>query len=331
MKNLFTIKYFSRIIGLGLFLSLFPYFAFSQTPEWTHFYIDNVLPGSSWGTGGPALADYDKDGDLDVAISRRVTQSAYWYERVNDSVWIQHLIGSSENLANTLGTTPLDIDHDGWNDVVYEGVWFKNPGVLKNYPDNPWTTNLFKAGGHDATAADIDANGENDLVIYDGNKIAWYNASKKLKEVIIGSGYDDHGGVAPHGFGDIDGDNDLDVVIPGFWFANPGDLTGNWQRHEWPFYPIQGASYGRSIRSWIADINNDGKNDIVYSHCDTGGSHVYWVENKNNGQTWEAHQLTDPPTREGDVPGTGSFHSLGVADFNQDGFLDIFCRRTGRS
>ncbi len=28
--------------------------------------------------------------------------------------------------------------------------------------------------------------------------------------------------------------------------------------------------------------------------------------------------------RAGDVPGTGSFHSLGVADFDQDGDLDIF-------
>ena len=42
-------------------------------PGWTHYSIDPILPGSSWGTGGPALADYDGDGDLDVAISRRNT------------------------------------------------------------------------------------------------------------------------------------------------------------------------------------------------------------------------------------------------------------------
>ena len=34
--------------------------------------------------------------------------------------------------------------------------------------------------------------------------------------------------------------------------------------------------------------------------------------------------LPDPPTQAGDVPGTGSFHSLGVADFDNDGDLDIF-------
>jgi hypothetical protein len=71
-------------------------------------------------------------------------------------------------------------------------------------------------------------------------------------------------------------------------------------------------------------MDGDGEQDIVYSHCDTGGSHVYWVRNRGKGLLWEPERLTDPPTRPGDVEGTGSFHSLGVADFNLDGFPDIF-------
>jgi len=296
----------------------------SAYPGWKHYSIDPILPGSSWGTGGPALADYDKDGDLDVAISRRNTKTAYWYERKQDSIWIQHVMGIGENLTNTLGTTVIDINHDGWEDVLYNGIWFMNPGALLEDPDTPWKAYLIKAGGHDAATVDIDRNGVDDILVYDGNKIAWYNTSNALRENVISSGHEDHGGTAPHGFGDLDGDGDVDVMIPGFWFANPGHGIGEWEKNTWPFTPIPNASYGRSIRAWITDINQDGKNDISYSHCDTGGGHVYVVLNKNKGQDWESIQLPDPATRPGDIEGTGSFHSLGIADFNKDAKPDIF-------
>ena len=51
---------------------------------------------------------------------------------------------------------------------------------------------------------------------------------------------------------------------------------------------------------------------------------MYWCRNTGGGQSWTLEMLPDPPTRAGDVPGTGSFHSLGVADFDKDGDLDIF-------
>jgi len=293
-------------------------------PAWKHYEIDAVLPASSWGTGGTALADFDGDGDLDAAISRRNTRSAYWYERVNDSLWIQHLMGTGDALEGTLGTTPIDMNRDGLPDVVFNGIWFRNPGTLNDDPDTPWPSYPIKAGGHDAVAADMNGDGKEDLLIYDGNKLAWYDPSSALREVVISSGHHDHGGVAPRGFGDLDGDGDPDVVIPGLWFENPGADSGNWAVHDWPFEPVENASYGPSIRAWIADMDGDGENDIVYSHCDTGGSHVYWIQNRRKGKGWKPVRLTDPPVRPGDVPGTGSFHSLGVADFNQDGAPDIF-------
>jgi len=322
MKN-----WMMKIAGMIILVSLSMVHGSAQgqpLPAWQHFSIDPVLTGSSWGTGGPALADYDGDGDLDVAISRRNSLSAYWYERINDSLWIQHLMGSGETFGNTLGTTPIDIDHDGWMDVVFNGIWFRNPGILAEYPDVPWTGYLIKAGGHDAATVDVDGNGEADILVYDGNKLAWYNTSSTLRENIITSGHHDHGGTAPRGYGDLDGDGDPDVIIPGYWYANPGDGIGVWEEHPWPFEPVPDASYGRSARSWITDVDGDGINDIVYSHCDTGGSHLFWVKNLSHGNEWQSIQLPDPETSKGDVPGTGSFHSLGIADFNQDGFPDIF-------
>ena len=295
-----------------------------EKPDWKHFSIDPVLPGSSWGTGGTALADFDGDGDLDAAISRRNTQTAYWYERIHDSLWIPHRLGTHQSFLNTLGTAAIDMDRDGRKDVLFNGIWFRNPGQLQEYPDQLWKIHLIKAGGHDVTSADLNGNGMKDALVYDGNKLAWYNPEAALREMVISSGHHDHGGTAPRGFGDLDGDGDSDVLIPGFWFANQGDGTGTWTKHTWPFEEVPSASYGRSIRAWVADLDADGDQDIIYSHCDTGGGHVYWVENLGEGKKWKPVQLQDPPTREGDPEGTGSFHSLAVADFNGDGHLDIF-------
>ncbi len=296
----------------------------STQMQWTHFTIANPLPGEAWGTGGLPLADFDGDGDLDISLSRRESKTVYWYERVNDSTWTPHTIFYSDTLSSKLGAAALDIDNDGWIDVVYPNWWFKNPGSLADNPDAPWTGFPFDGKGHDIIAGHINGDGRLDIIAYDGKHMYWFDPAQNLKKYVIGASEDYHGGVAPHGFGDLDNDGDVDVVIPGLWFANPGDGTGDWQAFPWPHLAVENASYGTSMRCWVADINNDGHQDIMYSDCDTGGSHVYWVKNMGDRQKWERFQLDDPPTAPGDVPGTGSFHSLGVADFDLDGDLDIF-------
>ncbi len=294
----------------------------ADVSQWTHFYIANPLPAEGWGTTGPAVGDFDGDGDLDVAIGRRTSETSYWYERVSDSQWKQHTMGRSQFLNGSLGADVLDIDNDGLLDVAMNRVWFKNPGGLAKDGDRPWKVVEYGGGRHDVVAADINGDGRDDIVANIGT--AWFDTAKGLAMVKICDDLDFHGGVAPKGVGDIDGDGDNDTVLPGYWFENPGNGYGQWKRHDWPHVLIKNASYGTSTRSWVVDLNGDGHNDIVYSDCDTGLSHVYWVENLGKGAEWKRHKLADPPVKPGDVEGTGSFHSLGVADFDCDGDLDIF-------
>lgn len=308
------------VVTAVLFLSICN--SHADVSHWTHFVIAKPLPGEDYGTSGPVLADFDGDGDLDIAISRRSVETAYWYERVTDEKWIQHTMGSSKSLPDALGATALDVNRDGWIDVVMNQIWFKNPGNLRDKPDTSWPANPFPGGGHDIIAADINGDGVKDIISDIGE--FWFDTANGLKQNRICEKHEFHGGTAPNGVGDLDGDGDLDIVLPGLWLENPGKGEGEWKRHEWPHVLIPNASYGTSERSWVADINADGQNDIVYTDCDTGWSHGYWIENLGKGEKWERHPLPDPPTAKGDVEGTGSFHSLGVADFDKDGDLDIF-------
>jgi len=295
-----------------------------ETMKWTHFTIADPLPGAAWGTGGSPLADYDGDGDLDVVISRREPKTAYWFERKDDATWLRHTMGQAEGLAKTLGAAALDLNEDGLLDVVLTGVWFENPGGLASNPDKPWPAHEFAGGAHDMIAADVSGDGRLDIVTYHGTVVSWFDPARGMKQTDVGAGEHNHGGIAPNGVADLDGDGDLDIVIPAYWFENPGAGKGTWPRHTWPHKAVPNASYGTSMRSWITDLNGDGHNDIIYSDCDTGWSHVYWVENLGKATDWQRRQLPDPPTAPGDVPETGSFHSLGLADFDGDGDLDIF-------
>jgi len=294
--------------------------------KFQHFTIANPLPGKGGGTAGIPLADLDGDGDLDCALSRRDVRGFWWYERRTDSTWIEHKICISTNIPQDLGAASLDVDADGWPDLAFSHVWFKNPGNLKQNPDSPWAVNRYPGVGHDhdILAADLNQDGRQDIVAFDGETLAWFNPARSMARNTVAEKVGHHGGITPKGAGDIDGDGDLDLVIAGSWFENLGKGEGDWPRHPWPHLVITNASYGTSIRSWVVDLDRDGQNDIVYSDCDTGSGHVYWVRNEGKGAKWTRFPLPDPPTSPGCVPGTGSFHSLGVADFDRDGDLDVF-------
>ena len=295
--------------------------------RWRHFVIADPLPGAAWGTAGIPLADLDHDGDLDAALSRRDAHGFFWYERRSDAVWVPHVISRSPDIFQGLGAAALDVDGDGWVDLVFDAAWFRNPGTLRGEPDSAWTVHEYEHSGHevhDIIAADVAGNGRLDIVTFDGDQLLWYDTARDLAATTVVKGMGHHGGLAPHGAGDLDGDGDADLVIAGSWFENPGAAGGAWVRHSWPYQAIPNASYGISIRSWVVDLDGDGRQDIVYSDCDTGYGHVHWVRNDGKGLAWTRFTLPDPPASSGGVAGTGSFHSLAVADFDGDGRLDVF-------
>ncbi len=105
--------------------------------------------------------------------------------------------------------------------------------------------------------------------------------------------------------------------MPDHWLENQNGGQ-EWVRHPIPFG--KRGPWGLSSRSWIIDLDEDGDNDIVMVDCDQSASRGAWLENHGDAPpTFTAHFL--PMT----APGVrGSFHSLYVGDFDNDGDEDIF-------
>lgn len=294
-----------------------------------HAYVATDLPDGDWDFGTPGLGDIDQDGDLDFFVG--VSNAAvHWFEYDGTrSNWARHDVGPLDQ--QQLGAVVLDVDGDGWLDLVAGGVWYRNSQSPR---EQPFTVHVYddtvEDSVHDIVAADVDGDGAAEVVEFQSDdNLSWYEfgadptglwTKHVIADVSISAGV--HGGVAPRGFGDLDGDGDVDLVLCRYWFRNDGQ-GASWSRFDLPFGRNgtygDGQPYGYSCRSWVADVDRDGDNDIVESDCDMALSTVAWLENSNgDGSVWTSHLL--PQVAGGD---RGSFHSLAVFDFNGDGRLDI--------
>ncbi len=294
-----------------------------------HHYISSDLPEDKrWGYGVSVLADIDMDGKPDY-VTCVLQDSIYWFENNDKKEWIRHTVGKISTAH--LGGASLDVDGDGWIDIIIGGVWYQNPQNPRNKLFNKFVyDDRILNEIHDIVIADIDANGQLDIVVLgDKEGCFWYkipdnpaqdkNWERHVITMDVLKEKDGiHGGFFPSGIGDLNGDGYADIVLPDRWLENRSQGK-EWIHHPLPFARKRGP-WGLSSRSWIADINNDGFPDIVMADCDQIRSEVAWLE--NDGQqppSFKPHFLEKEATGE-----RGSFHSLAVADFNNNGYLDIF-------
>jgi len=292
-----------------------------------HHYITREMPGKNLGFGAPALADFDKDGDLDFAVLNRGDRRVYWFEYRAADDWVRHDAG--ELPGQHLGCAVLDVDRDNWPDIVVGGFWFRNPQQPKDRPFPRFVyDSRIRSEMHDIAIADVDRDGQDDVIaLGDREGCFWYAVPEEAKAnvdwprvVITLDALDDrvdiHGGFAPAGIGDLDGDDDPDVVLADRWMENSA------QGAEWTarrVYFGRRGPWGVSSRSWIDDLDGDGDNDIVIVDCDGQNCGAAWLENLGaKPPRFRTHYLANQ------APGTrGSFHALWYADFDLDGDKDI--------
>ena len=269
--------------------------------------------------GQTSLLDIDRDGDLDWVVGERTR--TWWFEYVGPDKWVQHDLG--QGARTDVGGTAFDIDGDGWIDQLCGTGWYRNTGRPRTERFEHYENGAISC--HDDVAADIDGDGHLDAVACSNDKkhvvVTWYTIPEdprdKWIEHRIGKGI--HGGVGPAGVGDLDGDGDNDVVRGDVWFENLDGKGTKWKERQGLTPPggNRPDQFGLAIKVWICDLDQDGDLDIAEAEADSTDGRVFWFENKGKAKAWQCHLLSANHTKQ-------DFHSLAVADFDNDGDLDVF-------
>jgi hypothetical protein len=286
-----------------------------------HHFLDRELPGSSWGQ--TALADLDRDGRPDY-ITGRSRGEIFWYRQEALNRWVRHRLGDQS--ASDVGGAVLDVDGDSWLDFVTGGAWYRNTGQPLATPFERIVFDPDLSAVHDVVLADVDGDKRPDvLTMSDKNNLRWYripnNPRQPWERHDIGPSV--HAGI---GVGDLDGDGDLDVVRSNLWFENADGKGTRWVVRENVPFGNPNQPYPLATHCAVLDLDRDGDQDLVMTENEIKAGRIGWLENLDSrGGAWTLHELprNDPAAR-------GAYHSLIVADFDNDGDPDVFsCEMEG--
>jgi len=265
-------------------------------------------------------ADVDGDGDLDLVVYKAGEDRIVWYSNTGSGFHADTnqpgiSIATTPNESMSLAVADLDVDGDV--DVIMASIansaisWFENPGSGGDWSPHSIATSFPDWGWRRVTAADVDRDGDDDLVavhrdVESNGTLAWHeNDGTGLfgNSHIIGEvPYN-----TPFVAADLDSDDDLDFAA--FTGNNGFDLS--WFRNEgaseaWTEHYAADLVIPRSLQA--SDLNNDGAVDLLVGES----SSVRWFSNLGSGN-FSAGQ---------EIASTGS-HDLATADIDSDGDLDV--------
>jgi hypothetical protein len=279
----------------------------------------NVVPRTGPASFGPALslatsspaftfADFDSDGDLDLAGGGEQRTAVYWRAGLGGGSFAPAQDLGGPELDTPSDVALVDLDLDGDLDTLVcdqqEGkvVWFENvggtfgPAQLVGVVPQPSRV----------AAGDLDGDGDVDVLVA-GTNATWFprqGAGFGAGALLLGTANDTEPA-------DLDGDGDLDVVIASNdalrWRVNQGG--GNFG------LPLVIAASFQSAPAdvHVADLDGNGFLDVIA----VGNTIEDIVVVPNLGGTFGPKQVLDIPFSQSPV------RRVGAGDIDGDGRIDV--------
>ena len=218
-----------------------------------------------------------------------------------------------------------DLNHDGLLDVVGIGwgtnttsLWLQNSGGTL---DSPVIYNVTHGGYDDLEVGDVNNDGLTDIVVMSGQSLvpnlgiliqkndgtfdtpSYYNAAANILTK----------GVA---VGDVNGDSLNDIVVT-YGGNQPNSRIGVFIQNASGILdpPVNYSSYDIPESVHIADVTNDGREDVIVLH---GGWEKVGIYRQNTNGELKSEILYDIPLASHYNP-----HGLALGDINNDGRPDI--------
>lgn len=228
--------------------------------------------GGTWTTGCD-LADFDLDGDTDVATSNQGTTSnpyrpTYVYRNTGNGLETSPFWQSSQ-VGITSECDWGDMDGDGYPDLAVSGWVNWQTGVFHNLgttldPGFVWTTGHPERTDKGVGWADVDGDGDLDLAVGGSGDPDWLflNSGNMLGDTAVWASGEAYTGCQDLAWVDIDRDGDPDLASIHFstghvriYLNNGGTLSplADWQ--------YDATSSGSAIA--FGDVNGDGWPDLA--------------------------------------------------------------------
>lgn len=305
----------ARIAAAAALSCLLHATAGAQIPTWTRVQLD-----AAFRSEGVAVADVDRDGDLDVLAGELWYEAPAWQPREIAPPGVYDPVnGYSECFVAAAG----DVDGDGWEDLLSVGFpggearWYRNPQTAAGH----WAQFPIaaSASNESPTFADVDGDGRLDLIfgVEPRQRVIWVEVGSDPSQTwtvhhVSAFGQPGHDRFY-HGLGfdDVDGDGRRDVLTPEGWYRAPQDPRSG----PWPFQPTDLMGTGPNGVQMAAqipafDIDGDGDVDAFTSAPHDYG--VWWWERTPQG--FVEHLVGAQVSQT---------HALVAADIDGDGLQDL--------